>query len=98
MRKSTSLPTPEGLLEDRPTAVTTMNACLYANCIVVCRRKATYCAQKWVITGFYNTGLLRTAVFNMRLVALNRVVFIGLLQFQPNAAPSDVNEAEVGRG
>ncbi len=95
---SPSLPSPEGLLKGRSTAVASMDTCLQAHCIGVCRRKATYCAQKWVITSFYTAGLLRTAVLNVRLVMLYRVVFPGLLELHPNSAPGDINKAEVVRG
>ncbi len=75
-----------------------MGTCFNAHCIVVCRGQTTYCAQKWVISSFYAAGLLRTAVLNVGLETLNRVVFFGLLELHPNAAPGDINKAEAGRG
>ncbi len=96
--KNPGLRSPEGFLKSSSTTVTSMDACLHAHSIVVCRRKATYCAQKWFIIRFYKARLLRSAVLNISLVAFNCVVFHGLFECYPNAALCDVNEAEVRRG
>ncbi len=96
--EASQLPSLEGLLESRPTSVASINTCLNAHCVVVSRRKATYCAQKWIIIRVYNAHLLRTNTFNVCLVALNHVVFLGFLNFHPDAAPTDINKPEVRRG
>ncbi len=96
-QKPGCLPSPEGLLEGRATAVASMDTCLHAHGIGVSRRKTTDCAQKLVFTRLYSAGLLGTATLNIRLVALNNVVFLWLLQLHPNASPGDINEAKIRR-
>ncbi len=95
--KTPLLPSREGLLEGGPTTVASMNACLQSDSIGACRGKATYCVQKRVFVCFYHARLLRTAIFNVCLVALDDAVFFGLLEFHHNAAPGYINEAEVRR-
>ncbi len=92
------LPSLEGFLEGGPTSVASMDARLQAHCIGLCRHKTTYCAREWVFTRFYKARLFGSATFNICLVALDGVVFLGLLKFHPNAAPSDINKAEIRRG
>ncbi len=94
---SHSLQSPEGLLESSPTAIASMDAGLQAQGVSLCRRKTTYCAHKWVFVRFNKTRLFWTATFNVCLVALNHVVFFGLIKIHPNAAPGDVNESEIRR-
>ncbi len=96
--KSLCLPSPEGLLEGGPTSVAPMDAGLQAHCVGAGRRKTTNCAHKRVFTRFYHTRLLRSAILYICLVALDHVVFLGLLKFHPNAAPGDINKAEIRRG
>ncbi len=92
------LPSLEGFLEGGPASVASMDAGLQAHCVGLCRHKTTYCARKWVFTRFYKTRLFRAATLNVCLVALNHIVFFRLLKFHPNAAPSDINKAEIRRG
>ncbi len=95
---ASQLPSPEGLVQSRPTSVVSINTCLNAHCVAVSRRKATYCAQKWIVIRVYSAHLLRTTTLNVCLVALNHVVFLGFLKFHPDAAPGDINKAEVRWG
>ncbi len=87
----------EGLLEGGPAPAFSMDACLHAHSVVVCRRQITYFAQKWFIAHFYNALHLRTAALNICLEALYRADFLGLLKLHLNAVLGDINEAEVRR-
>ncbi len=97
VQKPLCLPSPERLLEGGPATIASMDAGLQAYCVGAGRRKTTNCAQERVFTRFYYTRLLRSTILYICLVTLDHVVFLRLLKFHPNAAPGDINKAEVRR-
>ncbi len=94
---SRSLPSPKGFLESGPTPASSMNAGLQAHYVGAWTGKTTNFTHKWFCTRCYTARLLRPATFNVCLVALNCVGFLGLIKFNPNAAPGDIKQSEIRR-
>ncbi len=88
-------PGPEGLLQVGSASIASMYTRFHTHYVLTCRWKSTYSALKWICTCMYSAGLLRSATFHGCFIALNKVIFFGLFNFNTDTASSNVLESKV---